>query len=160
MMNNLKNELDSQGSPIKILNLSLEILNVFTIGYSQENKGHHNPFELIKGILEKFIYLQDERLMQELLELFPQEKKELKNIPVLFLLKKICAHYKFNEENNKENLLSFKINIQELNKTIVELYEKNELLKESMKNSEREILKKNEEELLKLQLTVKILTFL
>lgn len=135
LLNELKEEVKNQGISEKTLSLAMEILSNFNMAYSCND---NNPLEFVKNILNKFCYLQQEELMGTLMKILSFESTELKNMPLLFLLEKICVNLKKMEKKNVETVTALKFELEKLHEKNRELKESNFQFAEKIRKIEAE----------------------
>ena len=133
LLNELKEEMH-KGISEKSLDLAFEILSSFDMTYTCND----NCLQYVKDVLMKFCYLQKKDVMNSLMNALSFEYSEVKNMPLLFLVEKICSSLKIFEKSHLETVDVLKSQVQTLNEQNQELKETNFKFFEKMEKIESE----------------------
>jgi len=135
LLNELKEEVRIKRNSEKSLAISLEIIESFSMTY---NFNGHNPLEYVKEILQKFCYLHENDLIKTIVDVCSFENRELKNMPLLFIIEKMCGGISNLERKHKEMISNLRNEIQSLKINNQELKDVNMKSSIRIKNSESE----------------------
>jgi len=135
LLNELKEEVRTKGNSEKSLAMSLEIIESFSMTY---NFNGYNPLEYVRDILQKFCYLHENDLIKTIVEGFCLENCEIKNMSLLFIIKKICGGISNLERNPKEMVSHIMNEMQCLKIKNQELNDENMKCTDRIKNTESE----------------------
>ena len=135
LLNELKEEVKTKGNSEKSLAISLEIIESFSMTYSCNG---YNPLEYVREILQKFCYLHENDLTKTIVEGFSLENREIKKMPLLFIIEKICGGISNLKRNDKEMVSNLTNEIQNLKIKNQELKDANMNCNDRVKNAESE----------------------